>query len=247
MRVTVWAVVVLAGCAAPNRDGTPGEMGATLETGEAGGYRYTLLVPQSCPAAALCLYVGGVGETEDAPTRDPLKREVERALLAGGYAVAASAAGNNAWGHPDAVAGYAAMVDHLRPRFGRVVILSQSMGGLAGLNLLARRDDIRDWYGIYPVCSLPAMWDDGRGRFAGDIRRRFGGEDFAGADPLALPPDAFRGKRLRLAASYEDTVVPRADHGDRLIGAVVVPCTGDHGDPSHFRPADVVEFFGCRE
>jgi hypothetical protein len=52
-------------------------------------------------------------------------------------------------------------------------------------------------------------------------------------------------------ASAGDTIVPRATNGASCVAraraagtpATLVPTVGDHGDPSNFRPADVVRFF----
>jgi fermentation-respiration switch protein FrsA (DUF1100 family) len=83
-------------------------------------------------------------------------------------------------------------------------------------------------------------------RFAGWIRR-----DWAGADRSVVSPVAVPRVPMMIWASAHDTVVSAALNAERLAEAeraaggsvVYTPTSGNHGDPSNFRPAVVVRFF----
>lgn len=136
------------------------------------------------------------------------------------------------------------------------LIWSQSMGGCAGLlNLSAAAyPNIKGWLGTYPVCSLQNLYS--AGTYAGQIDVAYnipGGGSYAtqtaGHDPLLRTAASFP-YRMRWYASPGDTVVNEAGNSTAMVALVngiaienvLVPCTGDHGDPTHFQPTDYVTF-----
>lgn len=217
------------------------------------------LVPET-PSGTLVIYHHGSSEDEGAWTDDALKAALRGALLAEGHILAASNAHGNNWGSAAALADYLALYTDAVTRYDviKVVFLSQSMGGLSGLLCVADGTiPVAGWYGIYPVCSLADMWADGLGTYADAIKAAYGiapdGSDYvaktAGHDPLLLAGSLYD-IPMRFTASPDDTVVDKTANSDAMSALVadytpeetVVACTGNHGNPSHFQPDDVIAF-----
>lgn len=239
----------------------------TVDDTDAEGNAIQVLVPNAYDpsiGAKLVIYHHGVGENQTGWTQgDNLRKAgIRDALISQGYILAASNAGGNNWGNPASVQAYLALYAYCLRNYRitnqgeDVVFLSQSMGGMSGLNCLAdQRFPCRGWYGIYPVCNLQSSYTL---NFSGQINGAYGCDSStyatktAGYDPNLKPSSAYPIVPMRFVASYGDTVVPRVDHTDSLQGflgplmpeADIVDATGDHGDPSHFLPQDVVDFFG---
>lgn len=227
------------------------------------GQRIMVLVPSSYSdsvGAPLIIYHHGVGEDERALLKDRLKGECVKALLKAGYILAGSNAHGNNWGCREALDSYVELYRYLisHYRIERTSFWSQSMGGMSGL--LALRDkripNVIGWLGTYPVTNLKSSY--GMKRFAEQIQASFHfsessefGERTTGFDPVQLSPESFKVQRVRIYASTQDTVVPKVDHTDVLARILakgrrefeVVTCRGEHGDPSHFNPAEYVAFF----
>lgn len=206
-------------------------------------------------AAPLCIYHHGYGENQISLTSDPLKQSVIAAIISAGYRVASSNAHGNNWGNQDSMDDYKELYDALvsaSVNISRVVFLSQSMGGVSGLNCLADTATwgsvVKGWYGIYPVCDIASM----ESAYSASIDSAYPPSgDFTGYNPVDMAGTDFTGKRLRFTASSSDTVVSKTDNADAMSTLVageateyaVVTHTGDHGDPSAFIPSDVVDFF----
>lgn len=211
----------------------------------------------------LVVYVHGSGEAQNGPTTDTLKESLVQFLMNYGCNLIACNAQGDAWGNPASMADYVSAVSYAVNRWEAddVFLFSQSMGGLAGLNLYAANTiaNVRGWAGIYPVTNLSAMFASNAGTYAGPIRTAYGiaanGSDYAsktsGSDPNLKTAATWHGKLLRFWASTGDTVVGKAANSDTLAAtalsggareASVVACAGDHGDPSHFQPADFLAF-----
>lgn len=218
------------------------------------GQRILLLAPKGHnegKPTPLVIYHHGAGEDQDAIIRDPLKSEVIRSLLAEGWMVAGCDAGGENWGSPAAVDHYSDLYDHVRGKHqvAAVFHLTQSMGGLSGLQTVAaRRVPANAWCGIYPVCSIENL--HALKRFAPAIETAHGGQPWKPVDPVQMPGDRYSGVPMLFFASYDDTVVPRAQNSDAMLGlvkpfteATLIECVGNHGDPSHFQPVPVVAFF----
>jgi hypothetical protein len=219
------------------------------------------LVPTAPQNGTLVVYHHGVGENEDAWLADTLKDTVRDALLADGYILAGSNAHDENWGNAASVADYNALYADAAARFTltKVMFLSQSMGGLSGLNCVVDSTiPVAGWAGIYPVCSLADMFANNAGAYAAAIRAAYGiaadGSDYAaktaGCDPLLVAATEYT-IPMRFYASAADTVVGKTANSDAMSAHVadntpeesVVVCSGDHGDPSHFQPSDLIAFF----
>ena len=224
------------------------------------GRQAFVAAPTGAANGKAIIYCSGTGENAESFWTAGDKAGVEAALDAAGYHVAGIEAHGDNWGNDAGVADYVALYEFLLSDYaitGGVGILAQSMGGLPGLNVIAGGQTLINAYaGIYPACNLLAAWE---GSFTAPIRSAYGialdGSDYAtltdGSDPVLHAPTLFTGCSFRFYASYDDTLVPRADHSDVMadvlrssaLGLAVVPCTGNHGDASHFQPADLVTFF----
>lgn len=207
---------------------------------------HTLVLLPRSSRGRLALYLHGSGGTEHALLMARKRERVANALLADGYVVAGALAGGNAWGNPATVADYRVFAETLlrRYRLTRVYLVAESMGGLAGMQLGDRLPQAKALAGIYPVCDVRTMV---RHRsFTAAIRAAW-----SGRDPTAVEPVAPAHLPTVVWASAGDTIVPRATNGAACVArvkaagtpATLVATVGDHGDPSNFRPADVVRFF----
>lgn len=237
------------------------------------GVNGRVLVPDtynSLKRTTVVMYHGGVGETETAATNDSLKEGIVQALVDAGCLVAAvnGYAGDD-WGNQTALDDYDAMYDFVSTRWDGddVIILCQSMGGLSGLSAYAGNlyANVRGYVGIQPCTNLSAMFAANAGSYASSIRTAYGiaadGSDYAtktsGYDPNLYTTSVWSGKSFRFYASSGDTVVSKTNNSDAMLTKVtsggasvasVVSCTGNHGDPSHFQPFNLLGYMrslGC--
>jgi IPT/TIG domain-containing protein len=227
----------------------------------------TVLVPNSYSSSVptpLVIYFHGGGETQTAILTGLLDQYgVTSALINAGYIVAGSAStGIYEYGAQPALDDYVDLYNYVVANYniGTVLFLSQSDGGLAGLNLFTQWTipNVVAWAGIFPACNLgwgyalpgaPAYIDPTYGITGAN------GQTYTnlttGYDPALKPGLAFRNAYLRFYASPEDTVILKVDNSDVIaahaasstLESTVVVCTGDHGDPSCFQPADIVAFY----
>jgi hypothetical protein len=229
--------------------------------GDSCGQQYQLLLPANRRHGVTILYVHGHGEDENAPFAEPVKVDLIHCLLRAGYPVASSAAHGNAWGNSLANVDYEALLALLVENYAinRFVVLSQSMGGISGLNVVKNRrmPQIIGWAGIYPACSLLDIHAN-HASLGIAIETAYGvpkGGDLehwtSGHDPVTFLGVFFSGIRMRFYASDRDSVVRKSSNSDRMheivspfaLESSVVSCAGNHGDPTHFQPADILEFF----
>jgi pimeloyl-ACP methyl ester carboxylesterase len=207
----------------------------------------------------LVVYIGGMTDTCTSPRTEDIaaKQALFTALLGAGYIIAASNAHGANWGNNTAIADYAELIRYVRrtASTSRLILLSQSMGGVAGL-LMAMQDEFRiqGWAGIYPVCDLAEAYAQAWASASIETAYGISGDyaaKTAGHDPVLLPAGRWTGMRMRFYASDDDTSVPKADHSDVMAGlvaptaaeCVVYEATGNHGDASHFQSADLIDFF----
>jgi len=206
----------------------------------------------------LVLFAHGSGGDHNTAIEARL-RTTAVALAASGYIVASSNQFGTNWGNQDGIDSLVTLYQKVRERYsiGPVILLGLSMGGLTSLLTLVERriPGIVGWAGIYPVTNLAAEI----GNFSGVLYPAYGippdgtgyAEKTAGHDPNLIPGSAFRGVPMRFYASPDDTAV-RANLNSTLFAAKfdgkanehgIVVCSGPHGDPSHFIPADLIAFF----
>lgn len=175
---------------------------------------------------------------------------IEGTLSTAGYIVAMSDGSAPVhMGNEAAVDEYARLYRYCRDRLpiGPVVVVSESMGGLAGLNLIAQQAVPRPaaWLAYFPATNLRALYDLTPDN-ATNIRTAYGiapdGSDYAartaGHDPNLRPVDDFGGIPMLVFHSPDDTIVPKTSNvdllmpriGGRAAEATVVVTSGDHGD-----------------
>lgn len=175
---------------------------------------------------------------------------IEYTLLEAGYIVAMSdGSAPIHTGNQAAVDEYARLYRYVRDRLpiGPVVLVAESMGGLASLNLITQQAIPRPaaWLGYFPATNLRALYDLTPDN-ATNIRAAYGiapdGSDYntltAGHDPNLRSADDFAGIPMLVFHSPEDTVVPKATNVDLLMSrigslaaeATTIVTSGDHGD-----------------
>jgi hypothetical protein len=215
-----------------------------------------VLVPPHCPPkTSLIVYTHGVGEDEFAPVMDALKQANIQALLATNCIIISHLAHGNNWGNLASQSDYTNAVAWASTQaiITNTMILSQSMGGLDGLDLMARFTNFSRWYGIYPVCNLGWMYTNNGGGFQTQITNAFGfttAGGFAAAtvncDPMTFATNLYGGKRYRVTSSLSDTVVDATNNSIAFTNLVKwstrLVTTGNHGDASNFNTNDMLSF-----
>lgn len=209
-------------------------------------------------ATPLLMYHSGMSEDEGGLLDDVLKAGVVEALLDAGYICCGVDADDN-WGNQAGCDYYTDLYysADLYYNISYTLFLSQSMGGLTGLLSLSQNKipGVIAWAGIYPACNLTAI--NAAGTFTSSIATAYDCDSgsFAyktyGHDPCLKWGKAFRGVPMRFYASAGDTSINKssnADYFQALIStscseSVIQVCTGNHGDPSHFQPTDLVAFY----
>lgn len=216
-------------------------------------------VPYSAGTATpLLMYHHGSNEDEGALLDDALKADTVVALIDAGYICCGIATGNN-WGSQTACNYYPDLyytVD-LYYNLSYTIFLSQSMGGLTGLLCLAQNEvpGVIAWAGIYPAVNLGAIYTEGT--FASAIDTAYSCTSTTydaktyGHDPCLKWGKAFRNAPMRFYASPDDVTIVKSTNTDVFQAIIssscsestIVECTGAHGNPSHFQPADLVAFY----
>lgn len=210
-------------------------------------------------ATPFLMYHHGANEDDDALLDDALKAGVVEALIDAGYICAGIAAYGDNWGKQAACDCYPDLHKFVDDRYdiSYVLLLSQSMGGLTGLSCLSQHKvpNIIAWAGIYPACNLGAIYDAGSFTSAINTAYSCSSTTYAaktnGMDPALKWGLAFRLVPMRFYASAGDTSIDKSDNSDTFAALIatsapeaeVVVCSGNHGDPSHFQPADLVAFY----
>ncbi len=206
----------------------------------------SVLVVPAHPIGALAVFVHGSGQTRYSILKTERDFLVARELVAHGYLVLAADAGGRAWGDPASVADYERLIAAtVRDRAVRdVVLMAESMGGLAAMQLAARVPDVRAVVAWYPVCDLRTMQHEPH--YAAAIAKAWATGDRSVVSPVAAPAVP-----MSIWASPDNTVVSAAGNAAvcaaeaRRAGAPVtyVHTTGEHGSLSNFHPDEVLTFF----
>jgi hypothetical protein len=216
-----------------------------------------LFIPANANYNKLVLYTHGVGETVDSVNIDSLKSDMVQRIYAQGWCILSHAASGDSWGNLASLNNYNSALVWAKSyaAFGEIVIFSQSMGGLSGLEVLAAHPEIIKWYGVYPATNLANMFTTS---FKAAIKTAFGftlDSDYAtatnGYDPNLLATSLFSGKKLRMTASYSDVTVARVSNTDLFYtkvngtaaSIVKIDAIGVHGDTSHFLKNDIINFY----
>jgi pimeloyl-ACP methyl ester carboxylesterase len=220
-------------------DRYPIEADVIEEDEVAGQATYVLANDQPGPRDVV-LYMHGYGSSREAVTFHN-QHEFTQDLVDDGFVVASSDAHGDAWGSKASQADYLALYRHLEQRFEveDVVIVSESMGGIAGLNIAADRaiPELVGWVGISPVVDLQAAAESGP--LVEPIREDVPAGQIEDVDPARLESIPVP---VWVVVSKDDTYVP-ASSGEmfaRRVGGEVVYCDGGHVAADCYR-SDVVK------
>lgn len=238
--VLVCAALLLAGCAPANADGD-----RTI-TDTVGGQAVRIDLPTGDPVAVALWFHGQGGDVETRMNEDWLN-----SLRADGWAVASSDLHGNAWGNPASVADAAALAQWAEDQADVEVrlLVAGSMGGLTSLNaLIDGKVSAACWYGTMPVADLDAIGQVPDA--AVQVREAYEGASPDFSNPATGLADLPAVTRYHVVASPQDTWVPAREHADVLVAALQAvgaevtrtDASGEHGDPSHFDPADLSAF-----
>ena len=201
----------------------------------------------------VALMLHGAGHDHRVPVEQAAQQFTQE-LIDAGWIVAASDAGGDAWGAPPSQRAYLDLLDHLRSQYpvDGVVLVSMSMGGVAGLNLVADRavPDLLGWVGITAVTNLRAMAADPR--FTGYVEAALDDAQVARLDPLTLPAQRLAGVPLIAIASPADPWTPPGEqltpfvaHMSDVNPVQVLECRDGHVGVDCYR-ADVVRSLAGR-
>lgn len=193
------------------------------------------------------LVVHGSG-ADQGVTRLPYMEAFTEDLLDAGWIVASAYGAGEAWGSLESQEAYAALGRALESDYGvqRTVVVSVSMGGIAGLDLTAAGaiESQVGWFGVNTVTDLGAVYESGD--IAQAIDAVMGPEERAAVDParlvasdFAVPLVVFVGDADRVV-SADVHAFPFADR----TGATVNHCPGGHVDVTCFRADELLDLFG---
>lgn len=227
------------------RDKTHGHItGAQITSARIDGQQVEALAAGRSGPRALLVFAHGVDGDHRTPTENRVVPFTQK-LIDDGWVVAASDAGGAAWGSSKSQRDYLDLIGWARQhyRISGVVLLGESMGGVASLDLAAsgKVADLRGWVGVSPVTNLPAMTD-----FTESIDQALTPAEQRQVDPLALSPDALADVPMSIYASPTDTVAPPAvevtPFVQRMAPTVQIAvrsCAGGHVAPGCYDPAAV--------
>ncbi len=184
---------------------------------------------------------------------------IVKPLLASGYIVVSSDGHQENWGKQASIDDHNDLYDYLVNHYSisKVMVLGHSMGGLSSLLSVANGHiPVTAWAGIFPITNLANLY--GAGTYTTAINTAYnipaGGTyavQTAGHDPNLLTASAFNNIPMRFYASSGDTTVSKTNNSDAMSTKMsgtspeytVVACSGNHGDPSHFQPSDIIAFY----
>lgn len=200
------------------------------------------------------IYHHGRTEIHNAPLTDTThKTATTDAILAAGWGLIGGWAFGDNWGNQNSLDFYAAL-EALAPTSPHLYWL-QSMGGVSGFLRAANDAQCVAVAALMPVCDL--SWIFTASSYKSSLKTAYGFSDDAdyatatsGHDPMLLAADSWSGLGMRFYASAGDTLVTKADNTDAMAARItgtaendIVVCTGQHGDPSHFQPDDIMSFW----
>jgi alpha-beta hydrolase superfamily lysophospholipase len=196
----------------------------------------------------LVVYFHGAGETARAPIQTPALKTITDPLLAAGYTIASSDAGGVAWGNPESVDDYLALIQSVKKDYSlhELYFIAGSMGGVPSLEVMNRTSDVKAWAGIFPVCDVSTLKTNVA------IQQQLHLAYPKGVPLSRLSPIPIDGNVPMLFwASPGDRTVPAATNAAACAARVVkaggdarvITTQGDHGDPSNYDPATLLAFF----
>lgn len=181
-----------------------------------------------------------------------------RALATNGWIVGAPQYRGDAWGNVTNFQSASNFIVWATNQFApsNVVVVSESMGGVAGFQLLTQFPIIKKVYAVSPVCSLSNMWWSSM--YSNAISGSYGitgavnfAAQTAGYDPVLIATNLWTGKKVRVTVTDTDTIVPVGSNINVLSNRVstfasyfaVTNTPGlEHGAPALIMPADLIDF-----
>lgn len=202
---------------------------------------------------------------------DTLHDTIFNALINAGYVIVVPEYTNiNNFGNAGGVSDIAVTVSTVQSYFSldtKPFVIGESMGGTVTLSAIGNGTLVpRAFVGIYPLTNINWIYNSGtstnppQAGINASIQTAYSCSNAATCNPVFVPydpnsmsPYKFAYFPSRLWSSPSDTVVSKTFNSDlfaRKVNAVggnviVTTTTGDHGDPSNFDPAAVVNFFNA--
>jgi alpha-beta hydrolase superfamily lysophospholipase len=207
------------------------------------------------------IYDHGFGQTINSITAAPPQNGFVQSLAGAGFVVVASEYRNLAcWGNWECAEDIANLqaLWHSRLKLSpQPFVIGESMGGIVTWNAISH-GTLKPLavVGIYPVCSLAAMYAEHQ--FKPTIQSAYGFASPAGYaaategfDPMLITPSTFADIPIQIWASYSDRVVRRSKNEDPFALAInaaggnvtINTSPGNHGDPRNFDAPAVIAFF----
>lgn len=212
------------------------------------------------PNGRAVFYFHGMGETELTAYGVPAINAMFEALIADGYTVVSQRLQGN-FSQLDTCGNSVAQtcieqMYSILTNYGlhpRVYLFGVSMGGLAAQVMIEKRSiQIAAAYLAQPVCDLTGA-NTNASAFKATVNTAWNNNDTTlinAWDPLKRSVADFAGVPMYFLASPSDTTVPKTGNTDAMrtrLGTSVpnwlFATTGNHGDASHFRAMDIVQFF----
>lgn len=244
----VCALLLITGCSGGAAEETTTEGRLSKVTATVDGQAVLGLYRADLPVKGVVIYFHGLDRDETVIDIDGPHRELTQTLADAGYPVVASAASGNAYGNGRSQHNYAQLVYAATEKFKTkaVYFLSESMGTVAAVNLMAQETDLRakGLAGISPLLNLnvgPPEYLDAAHHINPQFRQ---------LSPVDLPVKTMRGKKFRFYYSNSDQLVRSSTNVmafQQRFGSVAdistVECTGEHMDKSCIQGKDILAWF----
>ncbi len=185
-------------------------------------------------------------------------REVCRALLTNGWTLLCTAGQPSNWGNQFGITTHSNGLYWFTNTFAttQIVMFAHSMGGLAGVNLMAQNARVQRCYGLDPCLNLGHLYTNSAFTAAIETAFNFSGAGnyatgTSGYDPYRdIATNTLAGRRFRFVTSPSDTVVSQAGNANTWASkhtntttVRIVQSTGDHNDVAHYSATNVLAFF----
>ncbi|MFW3172994.1 serine aminopeptidase domain-containing protein [Geodermatophilus sp. CPCC 206100] len=258
MAAALAVTALLAGCGggAETPDEGPETPAAEPEFSEftVDGQDAVAIAPGEGDPEGLVVFLHGLDDDAGALGEEEKRVDMVGDLVAQGYVVAGSDGNFNAWGNEASQQGYVDLAAELAERYGTTdtYLVAESMGGVAGLQLLAddRIPDVRGMALISPLVDLDVVRDTPQ---EAQVLQAYDGVFPTDAqNPALRPAEDWAGTSMRFYLATEDEVVDNTENAEPFVERVedvadvsVVVCEGEHVAPSCFQGEDLAEWFAA--
>ena len=212
------------------------------------------------PRPHLMMFHGSGGS--DAVIDDEVFADYVAGAIDAGWIISAASLGGNSWGNQFAHDFIANVDDYVSAVFsiGPRLLLGESQGGGTTFSVLLRKTVPSIMAAVALAPALNFQWVCDKGQSSAAIRAAYDATplDFAsmvrGHAPLTGVASDFSGYRLRVRASYDDAMTPKAVHIDTFVEAGLaahlavfenLTVTGDHMSPPHYDAAADLAFLAA--